>query len=414
MKSFKVSISNFRSIKNASLEIAPLTFIYGNNATGKSSVFYALNIFRNIILEPNQEVDTFFNLGFANLGGFKSVVFKHDESQPISISVNAKINNVIFNYQIKLEAKKGEFSLETGKPYSLKLNLPITFPYPLNKHIEERLILDNTEYIIAWTGLTFQVSTTSSSEENNKKAKELNILLNKIGEIIRSIDVIPLRRGFTKPQYGIVPIEKFAVTENQLVSSLAQNEYLDSRVSTYLEQIMDRQFRVRIIPGTSVVKLTTTEKESKQTVDIVNDGFGVNQLVYLLAKTLDKNSNIICIEEPEINLHPGVVRKLPSVLFDIAKEEKKRMIISTHSEIMLVALLSNIAKGEINSNDVAAYLVTRKNGVSSFEKQVILENGQIVGGLTSFMEGELEDIEGLFKKSKKNTNNNQHDSADRL
>lgn len=96
------------------------------------------------------------------------------------------------------------------------------------------------------------------------------------------------------------------MTEEEVASMLTIDDYLDPKVSTYLEQTIDRQFRAKSQSGTSLTTLLTLETASKITCDVVNDGFGVNQLVYMLAKILNKKANILCIEEPEIGLHPGV------------------------------------------------------------------------------------------------------------
>lgn len=396
-----IKISNFRSVEDQLVSLAPLTFFYGNNAAGKSSLFYALNILRNIVTDPNQPIDKFFDLGFANLGTFKRVVFRHDDTKSIIISIGGECNKAIFRYGVSLNPKQSEFFVEVGDPYQMKLKLPVTFPYPLNGSLQEIFIFKNVNYNINWTGLVAQVSPAVVNDETNKIAQNISYILNCGVQLIRASDIVPLRRGFSKPQYGVVNINQFPISEDEVASLLAVDDYLDSKLSTYLEQIIDREFRAKPQSGTSLTSLTTIEKASKTQSDIVNDGFGVNQLVYLLAKVLNKNAINICMEEPEINLHPSVVRKVPHTLIDIIKDEKKQLLVSTHSETLILALLSAIAAGEISSSDVACYLTRKIEGVTEFVNQVISDDGRIADGLTSFMAGELEDIE-MFIKARKN------------
>lgn len=408
----RVKINNFRSVEKQSVDLAPLTFLYGNNAAGKSSLFYALNILRNITTDPNQPMDKFFDLGFANLGTFKQVIYKHDDTKSISISIDGKHNSVDFTYGVKLNPKHSEFFVELGKPYGLKLNLPVTFPYPLSGNLQEVFTLGEIAYNINWTGLVAQVTPATANEESNKQAKSIAYLLNRGAQLIRTADIVPLRRGFSKPQYGVVNITQFPISEEEVASLLAVDEYLDSKLSNYLEQTIDRQFRAKPQSGTSVTSLTTIEKVSKTQSDIVNDGFGVNQLVYLLAKTLNKNAITVCIEEPEINLHPSIVRRVPHTLIELVRDENKQLIVSTHSEALILALLSAVAEGEVKVSDVLCYITTRSTGgITEFTKQEITEDGQISEGLTSFMGGELEDIEAFLKakKSKKNKKKNKED-----
>ncbi|MDP3697140.1 MAG: AAA family ATPase, partial [Candidatus Taylorbacteria bacterium] len=145
-----IKASNFRSLKDANIDFAPLTFVYGNNAAGKSSIFYAFNVLRNILVNPNQPTDSFFDLGFANLGSFNDVVFRHDVNNPISISVSAKIDKVSFDYGISIKGTKGTFTLNVGKPYGLALELPVAFPYAINANTQSEVVLEEIHYKISW------------------------------------------------------------------------------------------------------------------------------------------------------------------------------------------------------------------------------------------------------------------------
>ena len=125
---------------------------------------------------------------------------------------------------------------------------------------------------------------------------------------------------------------------------------------------------------------------------IVNDGFGVNQVAYMLTVALYDKAKIVLIEEPEIHLHPSMVRKLVHALTDIALNNDKRFVISTHSETFVVALLAQIAAGKIGVDDVSFVLAEKENGESKFTNQEAKSNGQIQGGLESFIASEFEDI----------------------
>ncbi|GEM_PF-206667 len=398
-----LKMSNFRSIKEGSIDFAPVTFLYGENAAGKSSIFYALNVLRNVITDPNQTVETFFNLGFINLGGFSQVVYKHNEKESIIISAGGKIGLTTFTYRVTLNNKAGELYVEVGKPYFLKLTLPVSFPYPSNGSAEQQIKIEENLYKVNWNGLTFQVNPEPATDQTTKNANEITIFLNSIVESIRSVDVVPMMRGFTKANYGIVSSDKFPVDQDQVIAKLATDDILDRQVSTYLEQVMDRQSNTKAAPGTTQVHLYTTEKESKQTIDIVNDGFGVNQLVYLISKALMKNLEIVCIEEPEINLHPRIINRLLGLFVELARDEGRQIIVSTHSEILMLSVLNAVSKGLIRSNDVAAYLFHKNRGLTFFRKESISKEGQIEGGLVSFIADNVADITNFFPKKNKSS-----------
>jgi len=106
----------------------------------------------------------------------------------------------------------------------------------------------------------------------------------------------------------------------------------------------------------------------------------------------------VCIEEPEIHLHPSAVRRLAGVLARLAKEEGKFFLISTHSEPLAASFLARVAGGELSPDDLACYLAVREGKEARFLKQEVNERGQVEGGLRSFMEGELEELETFMRR----------------
>jgi predicted ATPase len=132
---------------------------------------------------------------------------------------------------------------------------------------------------------------------------------------------------------------------------------------------------------------------------MVNEGFGINQLVHMLTVCLYSKTKVIAIEEPEIHLHPSMVRKLVHAMVDITSKNDKRIIVSTHSETFVLSLLAQIADGKISVDDVSFIFAEKEDGESKFTKQEASSDGQIQGGLSSFMEAELEDMAIFFGQS---------------
>jgi predicted ATPase len=177
---------------------------------------------------------------------------------------------------------------------------------------------------------------------------------------------------------------------------LGQERYLKGPVSQYLQDITGREFDVSATLGTVMFSLETTDKAARISTDLVNEGFGTNQLVYCLAKALRADARLVCVEEPEINLHPTSVRALAQAMVRMIKEEQKQFLVSTHSETLVLALLAQVAKKELKPEDLACYLTTKIQKTTHFERQNVNERGQIEGGLKSFMEAELEDLKAFL------------------
>lgn len=215
-------------------------------------------------------------------------------------------------------------------------------------------------------------------------------------ETLRRVSVVPLKRGFAKPYYSSVPISTMPITEDEMATVLSTDKDLEARVSFYLAQMLDRDFRVHVTLGTAIFSLDATDRRTGLVSNLVNEGFGVNQIIYILAKCLHRDAEWLCVEEPEIHLHTTAVRRLARVLTQIMHDEGKRFIISTHSEAFLLALLTLVAEKQLAPSDLACYLVSKENKHTHFERQRVNEQGQIEGGLTSFIEGELEDLKAFL------------------
>ena len=110
----------------------------------------------------------------------------------------------------------------------------------------------------------------------------------------------------------------------------------------------------------------------------------------------------MAIEEPEIHLHPRALRNLAQVLIKLVKIEDKTILLSTHSEHLILAFLAAISKGNLKPDELSLYFCSKKGRKgSNFEAQSINDKGQVEGGLMSFMEGELEDLKDILSISKR-------------
>ncbi len=388
----RIKIFNFRSIENADIEIAPLTVLYGPASSGKSSFLYSLLILKNFIINPHQQSDGFFNLGFMNLGGFDNCVFNHDGERTVDIFVCIDDGE----YGISLKKNSVDIFLNSGL---IKMQAKVSIPYGLNQNFSFTIKDDGQEYTVNWNGIFSSVLPKQPNAETQRKAAEISVKLNQLPNYLgRKIDFVPHRRGFFLPNYSPAPISPNPTSDIEVASIIINDPDLPPKISIDLEKIFNRDFRLYIPPGTATAYLQSTDKSSRIPSYLVNEGFGVNQVVYLLAKIHRSEIKTILIEEPEVHLHPSIIRVLVKTLCSIIKEEKKQIILTTHSEVFVSSLLGLIRRKDIELNDVKCYLVRKEEKSSKFENQEINEKGQIKGGLSSFVEGELEDLKAFFEK----------------
>jgi predicted ATPase len=104
------------------------------------------------------------------------------------------------------------------------------------------------------------------------------------------------------------------------------------------------------------------------------------------------------IEEPEIHLHPKAQAELASVLAEVALEEDKQVIMTTHSEHITGRLLTLVAEGTLTPDDVAIYAFEKDEaGECSAKSLGITDDGRIQGSIADFFEANLEEMNRFVK-----------------
>ena len=418
---YTLHLQNFRSIRDAKVEIAPLTVVYGPNGSGKSSLIYGLLTLKNFLTNPSQNLSSLFSYPSISLGGFQEVVHRHAVDKDVSLSIGFSDDMADFFPKFTLTLGQSGGSAEVAfeiidrehiPVWPERLNLPIAIPYDANQQVDHNFkmvgegvptVLEGT---LIWNGIALSTKTAGGPGELAVLARLLNERINLPMELARQTGFVPLRRGFSKPTYGLSSVTPALATEDEVASLLAStNErFRQYDVSRYVEQIANRRVMTQAQIGTSVFTIDSIPTGSGVAASIVNEGFGINQLLYLLTICLYSPFKIVAIEEPEIHLHPSMVRELARAMVTIAANEDRRLIVSTHSEVFVTALLAQIAKGEASVDDVSFILAENRHGESTFTPQRATSDGQIAGGLRPFMAAEIGDLAAFLNIS-------HHDNA---
>jgi hypothetical protein len=387
----KLNVQNFRSIENCEVEFAPITIFFGPTSAGKSTLFYALLVLRNFILSPNQALDGLFNLGFQNLGGFEACVFNHTVSKALGVAAEFDRGR---GYGVRFRKTDADI-VELSEFLLMETKVPI--PYGANQSFPFPYAEKDEEFTVNWNGFASTVSSKSGTPGAQTKAVSIAEALNQPAEAIKRVDICPHRRGFFKPSYTPAPLTPTPTSEDEVATLIISDQNAPPRISINTVEIFDRDFRTYTPPGTATTFLQTTEQKSARVPGLlVNDGFGVNQVVYMLAKIHRPEVETVLIEEPEIHLHPSVIRKFARVLAHLATEEEKQLAFTTHSEQFLLSILACVKEKILRPDQVRCYHVSREKRQTTFTHEPVSEEGQISGGLSSFMEGELQDIKSFL------------------
>jgi hypothetical protein len=121
---------------------------------------------------------------------------------------------------------------------------------------------------------------------------------------------------------------------------------LTSRIAT--ARLDDTRIEVRVgrLPASA-------RTNAKDTVNIADVGFGLSQTLPVLVGLLAAvEGQILLIEQPELHLHPKAQVALADPIIEAA-QRGARVIIETHSSLLILAIQAAIAEGRVSPNDVS-------------------------------------------------------------
>jgi predicted ATPase len=98
---------------------------------------------------------------------------------------------------------------------------------------------------------------------------------------------------------------------------------------------------------------------ARDMVNIADVGFGVSQTLPVLVALLAATRNqMVFVEQPELHLHPRAQVALADILIQAA-DQGVRLVIETHSGLLILALQAAIAEGRITPDRVSLNWFTR-------------------------------------------------------
>ncbi|MDI9349782.1 MAG: AAA family ATPase [Candidatus Symbiobacter sp.] len=368
----KIYIANLLSFdsKGIDLELRPLNVFVGANGMGKSNLVEVFNILRNL---PNyRQLSEILSKKTIDEWNHKSND-KLSESESTIQALISPLNDLkeALHYRVDFRIKQQSFDISfevlenaenliegSGEYDSHYAKLPGVF-YLYNK----------LSGVITKTNRSFESTKSPNyySVFSQVKEKSRHFEITWLGESLSKIYIYrnwnfgsenKLRKEINSNQFGDFVNEDYENLPNILNLMTSEDYDLKQKFLGKLQDIFPniQDFGVQIIAGS--LKMYVTENGKKFNTNTLSDG----TLRYLFLLTILLHPDpppLICLEEPELGLHPDMLPGIAALLKDAAT--RTQLIVTTHSDIILDALSDTPESVVVCEKDENGTKMTRLN-----------------------------------------------------
>ena len=350
MRLISAKIKNFKSLEDIELDFRDLTIIVGANATGKSNCLKALEFLKELLDRKSFPKAKIIRNKYLrkNNNGLSMDINLQEKNIPINYRIDISINerNFCFVKEVLEIDNKKIIDIENnhGKVWdegedvngqqdyhsptdSLALEYATVFG---NRPITSRLY----SFIIHWAFFDF----------DPKILKRPSYELNKIHAFFSSLD----------HDQDFIPERDYDGSSNEEILCAWSDEAQDKfqAINRELTNYLGINLKVINKDNRKIVKVQETDRKEFDFSDL-SDG-SVRLISYYILLYQDYLPPLICIEEPEQNFHPAMLKIIASILKSLS--QRTQVIITTHSSQLLDCFISD----EINS-DISVLLLNQKN-----------------------------------------------------
>lgn len=420
-------VKNFKSLNDSGkITIKPITFLVGPNSSGKTSILQSILMLRQTV-ESKDPKSALILQDHIDLGSFKDVVWKHDLKNIISINFSNSNNNYELEFAFKPRDEKiylkryrvfGRYDDgHEGFNYDLEVNERGKGKYYMNVIDHpffkgKKIKVDFYKFYKSHPDSLLQTTFLSPDSKLPKDVKKTHIHLTRMlaeanfmnflykmsyelestfGKIFH---VGPLRqepkRVYTAS--GAYPSE-VGKSGEWVVEKLVSIKDSQEKVKKWFNDFeIASNFEVRELKkGSKRYELIIKEFYTGEWVNLVDVGFGASQILPIIVEGFISKDSLILIEQPEIHLHPKAQATMGDLLIDISKNQNNKIIIETHSDLVISRICTRIAKGDFKSSDVAIYYLNPTENGAEIIDVTINDKGQYENFPDGFFEERYEE-----------------------
>ncbi|UKS30057.1 DUF3696 domain-containing protein [Paenibacillus sp. HWE-109] len=434
----KISLFGYKSFfEECSIDILPLTILSGTNSSGKSSIMQPLLLMKQT-LEESYDPGTLLlngpNVRFTATDQMLSV--KDDKIMQNYFTIAIEANNQTAKITFEKQKNKPGFQLNKmtvlSNGYLDEFSPSMSFeeikkkaPYSFKKLEKEPLY---SSFSKTFDESTFKIFKERFLLRFGIQTENFRIVMDNISYFeshLFEMLHLPGLRGNPERNYP-----NTAATESEVESKLPGTfeKYVASIITQWqesksksnnnkLKKLVDALNTLKLTNGIKTKQINDTEvgifvarsnNSSKEDfVSIADVGLGVSQtLPILVALIYAKPGQIVFIEQPEIHLHPRAQHSLAIVLAEAANRGVK-VVVETHSSLLIRGIQTQIAKEQISHNLVALNWFSRdsESGSTKVSRAILDEFGTFGDWPEDFddvaLNADMEYLDAVEKRSYK-------------
>lgn len=429
----KISVKGYKSIaEERSIELNGLTILAGANSSGKSA-------FMQPLLLIKQTLENDFDAGSLMLDGpnvklsdTKDIISKIYNIEKVKSRKSILGISVLFNdYEKSTKRKTNEIKVTYGlKNEGVIVDSISKGSDGSNKKLtlREGMTQENILRTLPKDDVEFFTKVVSKSKKESllcsvirkKCFLEVEIKTERgsfgfgmapakeLGVLATNLIHVPGLRGNPERSYRLAVADaKFPGVFDIYVASIINkwkknNDDKLIKINSNLERLgLTFSVDVNKLNQTRIEVLVSRFKSSAKKDDLVNIadvGFGVSQVLPVLVALLEaKENSIVYIEQPELHLHPKAQSILAGIIAESINENKAKIVIETHSAILIRSLQTLVVKSELPKETISLnwFTLDEETGQTNISEAKLDDFGRF-GDWPADFDEVLMDVEGAY------------------
>lgn len=363
------SVENYRAFATEQrIALKPITLFFGWNSGGKSSLLRFLPLLSESIQAKSRPIWLSGEVG--RRASWADLVCKGTENDQLRFSLEWEDENL----------SKAEWSISgdlSGAWQEIR-------DFKINNNSKEL-------HLIEFEGLC-----PSRKELNIYKEIELNLKLRSISREVQWLQ--GLRRKTDRfTQYGggtthLIKSDGSDAADHLIESHGNYDKSVFDEVQNFFRGMNEELSLDNSASGIWRLLLCPKGKPTTR-IALCDTGEGYSQVLPVLvalARAKHDGPRLLCLEQPELHLHTRAQAQLALQLVSAATSlTKPRILVETHSEVLLSSIQLAIARKELNADDVQVYWIeSSEDGTGRALPVNFNENGQPDNSLLSGAFGE--------------------------